>query len=148
MISLINVSYAYPGGVEALRDLLGISTAELSGMPLPKEQEETIKYFSSRLNEGLHNVDPAGLKTTVVADVLTDPNTSQALEEGSGYLREIVVAYSDAAGHVFLGRGATLSYYEFKQPMQNRLTDEAWRQLLAANQAPAPPAWVETLVAN
>jgi hypothetical protein len=131
-----------------LQDLLDISTAELSGQALTAEQEQTIKYFSSRLSEGLHDVDPEGLKTTVVADVLTDMVSERALEEGSGYLREIVVAYSDPTGHVFLGRGATLSYYEFKQPMGDRLTDEAWRQLLGGRDAPAAPAWVEAMVAK
>jgi len=34
-----------------------------------------------------------------------------------------------------------MSYYEFKQPMDNRLTDEAWRDLLEAN-PPAKPEWI------
>ncbi len=134
--------------IKLLGDLQDISTTELAGEALTEEQEQTIKYFSAYLGQGLGDLDPLGLKTTVIADVQTEGTTSQVLEEGSGYLREIVVAYNDAAGHVFLGRGATLSYYEFKQPMQDRLTDEAWRQLLAGSKTPAPPAWVEALIAN
>ena len=131
---------------ELLQQLTDISVAELAGKALSKEQEDTIKYFSSRLNTGLYDMDKEGLKTTVVADVLTDMVSEQALEEGSGYLREIVVAYSDAAGHVFLGRGATLSYYEFKQPMEDRLTDEAWRKRLEGREGPKAPGWVEGMV--
>jgi len=33
-----------------------------------------------------------------------------------------------------------MSYYEFKQPMQNRLTDDQWRELLQA-EPPARPEW-------
>ncbi len=126
--------------LQALQD---ISVAELSGQALNEGQEEVIKYFHAYLNEGLHDTDPEGLKTTVVADVLTDPVGMLALEEGSGNVRQMVVAYSDPAGNVFLARGATLSYYEFKQPMADRLTDEAWRTLLAGADAPKPPEWVE-----
>ena len=39
--------------------------------------------------------------------------------------------------------GAVFSYYEFKQPMNNRLTDEAWQQLLAdPSERPAMPSWL------
>ncbi len=125
-----------------LQSLVDISVAELSGRPLNEGQEQVIRSFHAYLNEGLHDVDPEGLKTTLVADVLTDPVGMLALEEGSGKVRQMVVAYSDAEGNVFLGRGATLSYYEFKQPIANRLTDEAWRELLAGPDAPPPPVWV------
>ncbi|MBN1933893.1 MAG: DUF3160 domain-containing protein, partial [Anaerolineae bacterium] len=36
------------------------------------------------------------------------------------------------------------TYYEFKWPMSDRLTDEAWRAMLEAGQAPAQPAWTES----
>ena len=124
-----------------LTSLANISLAELAGQPLGDQQQYLIKSFSYSLQEGLEGVDPEGLRTTVVADVLTDANTGRVLEEGSGYLREIVVAYSDVNGHVFLGRGAALSYYEFKHPLADRLTDEAWRTLLDSPAAPPAPAW-------
>jgi len=35
-----------------------------------------------------------------------------------------------------------LSYYEFKQPMKERLTDEAWQEMLADPATrPSPPGW-------
>jgi hypothetical protein len=124
-----------------LTTLANISVEELNGQALGEQEQYQIKTFSYTLNEGLQDVDPEGLRTTVVADVLTDANSGQVLEEGSGYLREIVVAYNDPAGHVFLGRGAVLSYYEFKQPSSDRLTDEAWRELLDSKSAPPAPKW-------
>jgi heme oxygenase len=39
-----------------------------------------------------------------------------------------------------------LSYYEFKQPMNDRLTDEAWRDLLAWPEKPARPGWYRPLL--
>ena len=33
------------------------------------------------------------------------------------------------------------SYYEFKHPMKDRLTDEAWQKMLSSAERPAVPAW-------
>ncbi|GAI53387.1 unnamed protein product [marine sediment metagenome] len=38
--------------------------------------------------------------------------------------------------------GPVFSYYEFKQPMGDRLTDEAWREILNT-QAQAEPEWIK-----
>lgn len=128
-----------------LSDLLDASRRELAGQALTPEQEDMLKHFSWRLKAGLREVDDQALKTTIIADVLTDTNTGQVLEEGTGYVREIVVAYSDPQGKVFVGRGATLSYYEFKHPLSDRLTDEAWREMLAAG-PPEAPRWVDGIL--
>ncbi|RLG71387.1 MAG: hypothetical protein DRO11_04575, partial [Methanobacteriota archaeon] len=42
-----------------------------------------------------------------------------------------------------LGAGPVMSYYEFKQPAENRLTDEAWRKMLVEGKQPESPEWVE-----
>jgi hypothetical protein len=34
------------------------------------------------------------------------------------------------------------SYYEFLQPASDRLTDEAWRSMLDAGDAPPRPDWI------
>lgn len=39
-----------------------------------------------------------------------------------------------------------LSYYEFKHPMNDRLTDEAWRALLASPEKPDRPKWYTSLI--
>jgi len=36
---------------------------------------------------------------------------------------------------------SVLSYYEFKHPMNDRLSDEAWRTLLDSPQRPDRPPW-------
>jgi hypothetical protein len=94
----------------------------------------------------LSEVRQDALKTTLVADVHTDANSLMSLEEGVGKIRLIVVAYGFPDGTVFLGAGPVLSYYEFKQPMTQRLTDEAWRDLLAAN-PPPDPGWAASFTA-
>jgi hypothetical protein len=63
----------------------------------------------------------------------------RVLEEGVGYVKLIVVAYRVPDGRILLGAGPVMSYYEFKQPMGSRLTDEAWREMLRT----APPSNVE-----
>lgn len=80
-------------------------------------------------------------RTTIVADVHTDGNTEQVLEEGVGYVRLIVVAYKVLDGRILIGVGPVMSYYEFKQPMRDRLTDEKWREVLNSN-PPEEPEWI------
>ena len=64
-----------------------------------------------------------------------------SVEEGVGYLKTMIVAYQHPEGHILLGVGPVFSYYEFKQPMDERLTDEAWREILDSN-PPPEPEWV------
>ena len=86
------------------------------------------------------------MRTTLVADVHTDTNTGQVLEEAVGYVNFIIVAFKTPDGSLRAGAGPVFSYYEFKQPMSDRLTDEAWRELLASGHAPARPLWTESIV--
>ena len=67
----------------------------------------------------------------MVADVYTDINTGQVLEEGVGYMNLIMVVYKVPDGRLIIGAGPVFSYYEFKHP--HRLTDEGWKDLLREN---------------
>jgi hypothetical protein len=51
-------------------------------------------------------------------------------------------------GRSVLTRGAVFSYYEFTQPLQRRLTDEQWQQMLEKGKAPAQPKWIAALQAK
>ena len=88
-----------------------------------------------------------GQKTTLIADVHTDQNTQQVLEEGTGYLRLLLVAYKLPQGHVLIGAGPVFSYYEFKHPMKDRLSDEKWRKLLGSDERPGLPEWTRSFAA-
>jgi hypothetical protein len=85
--------------------------------------------------------DPMDDLMAVVADVHTDPNTRQVLEEAVGAPWTLyMVCPVDGKATVCLG--AVYGYYEFKQPMSNRLTDEDWRKMLADGKTPAPASWL------
>ena len=49
-------------------------------------------------------------------------------------------------GQIILTRGGVMSYYEFTWPMNDRLTDEAWQQMLASGSEPSLPTWTESFV--
>ena len=48
----------------------------------------------------------------------------------------------DIGGLTYLTRGATFSYYEFVRPLDERLTDEEWQQMLRDGKAPDVPEWI------
>ena len=94
-------------------------------------------------------------QAAVIADVATDPDPGGTgalgpivLEEAVGRVDEIhvVVPVADDDGSVYLqvAKGAVFAYYEFPWPADDRLTDEAWREMLDAGQAPARPEWIES----
>ena len=83
----------------------------------------------------------------VVVDIHTEPNSQAVLEEGLGYplaveagsdlvRRESAKGGGQTPGPA-LPRGARFNWYEFKHPMDQRLTDEAWQALLKNGQAGA-----------
>jgi hypothetical protein len=81
--------------------------------------------------------------SVLVADVLTNPIAGQVLEEGTGWLEPLtVVMRAPGRGDLMAAVGPVLSYYEFRWPMADRLTDEQWRATLASPDAPPPPPWV------
>jgi hypothetical protein len=133
---------------EILSQLLDISKKELENIPLEDQEYSFIENFGS-ISEGLiqtvsgGEVDPEVFKTVLVADVHTDGNTKKVLEEGVGYIKTAVIAYRLPDEQMVLGVGPTFSYYEFKQSMENRLTDEEWRKILDSN-PPPEPEWTST----
>ena len=123
-----------------LERLITISEKELNGENLIKDDYNFIKDFGDELNSTIYSVEENSKKTTIIADVHTEGNTGKVLEEGVGYVDLIVVAYTFPNGKIFLGVGPVMTYYEFKHPMNDRLTDEKWRELLGSN-PPAPSEW-------
>jgi len=124
-----------------LERLVEISKKELQNKELTKSDYDFIKYFGGELNGVISDVPEKSKKTTIVADVHTDQNTKRVLEEGVGYVKLMVVAYKVPDGRILIGAGPVFSYYEFKQPIKNRLTDEAWREMLKSN-PPKSPEWI------
>ncbi len=138
------------GRLIALEDMLErmveIAGKQLTNEPLTPEDRAFIEEFAGSLETLVTGVDETGLKTTLVADVHTDIAEKKVLEEAVGKVDLIVVAYPVADGLAFLAAGPVLSYYEFKHPMSDRLTDEAWRDILASPQKPDRPKWYRPLL--
>jgi hypothetical protein len=125
-----------------LEKLLEISIKELENKELTDEEYEFIKSFEKNIAPMLENIDEDAQSSVVVADVYTDQE-GRVLEEGTGKLDLIVVAYKQPDGRIMLGAGPVMSYYEFWQPSGERLTDEEWRDMLK-NNPPERPEWVES----
>ena len=134
---------------DVLERLLDISIDELQNTTLDEDDYSFIMDFGEALESIVVGVEAEGKETTLVADVHTDANPPmQVLEEGVGYVDLIVVAYTLPNGTITMGAGPVLSYYEFKQPADDRLTDEAWKDMLEQGNAPERPAWTGSFIAE
>lgn len=131
-----------------LERLLQISKDELENKELTEDDYAFIRNMGQNLESVVTGVEDKGIKTTMVADVHTDTNTMTVLEEGLGYVDLILVAYKVPDGRIIIGAGPTMSYYEFKHPMSDRLTDEAWIDMLESGDAPDRPDWTDSFRAE
>jgi hypothetical protein len=132
-----------------LQRLIRISQDELESDPLTEDDYDFIRNFAEELNDIVVGIGARGKETILVADVHTDLNSPmEVLEEGVGYVDLIVVAYEVPEGDILLGAGPALSYYEFKQPIGERLTDEQWKDMLQRGQQPPRPGWINSFYAS
>ncbi|MEM3554906.1 MAG: DUF3160 domain-containing protein, partial [Candidatus Micrarchaeaceae archaeon] len=115
----------YYGGELEVITLAAADQEEIGGSPFFEEEEQA----------------------ALVADVATDPH-GQVLEEAIGRVFEIYVVIPDGAGGLHIAKGGVFSYYEFPWPMGDRLTDEKWREMLAAGQVPERPAWTDSFISE
>ena len=78
----------------------------------------------------------------LVADVASNANAKVVLEEAIGLVDHIYVIANGPHG-LHLTRGGVYSYYEFIQPIDQRLTDDAWREHVASGDLPPRPVWTD-----
>jgi hypothetical protein len=138
---------------QLLLSLKTIAEKELQGETLSDSEYEVISSYGDSLEAlTIAAADKADLGGSVdehdaalVADVATDPNSGSVLEEGVGRINQIFVV-AEVGGQLSLTQGGVFSYYEFSWPMSDRLTDEAWRDLLDSGQAPARPEWTSSFI--
>lgn len=138
---------------KVLGHLAAISEMELRGTEPAKQDYELIwnigsilsslKRFPLQIMEKI--TSETDERMDIIADVHTDVNTKQVLEEGVGSPFDIYVIVEDARGNR-LCRGAVFSYYEFKHPMDDRLTDEKWQAMGKERQRPDQPLWTRTFI--
>jgi len=122
-----------------LISMLAKISEEQSKGPASEESLMFISKFGDTLRDSI------SLSEEVRAQTGFDPNepvaraadvhtrAPECVEEACGPIWEIRVGQGETAVS-----GPVLSYYEFKQKMQERLTDETWRALLEAKSAPEP----------
>lgn len=123
---------------ELATKLREISIKELNE-ELPTDEEfQLIRDFGGEIEHfwydaisGMNNVDnffandyPAAL----VTDIATDPNGT-VLEIATGNPSEIYVI-APVEGKLRICRGSAFSFYEFEQPINDRLTDKQWWKML------------------
>lgn len=149
-----------------------IAEKELRGEPLTEEEFERIRYYGGELEDLVMrsaDTDASGdsvgnpvfmeenQQAAVIADVATDPDPGGTgaggplvLEVGVGRINEIhaVVPLINPDGSTTLqvAKGGVFSYYEFPWPAQDRLTDDKWREMLEANQAPPVQDWMKSFL--
>ena len=134
--------------------LLDVAQRELAGEPLTNDDYERIKWYGGTLEAmTLAAADQEGEgmpffeeddQAALVADVATGSGT--VLEEAIGRIFEIYAVVPDGQGGLHIAKGGVFSYYEFSWPMEDRLTDESWRAMLGAGEAPERPEWTASFI--
>jgi len=135
-----------------LMRLEDISVRELAGEAPSDDDQAFIARFGDTLGsltrfppEVMQRVSSAtDARMDIVVDVHTDPNTGQVLEEAVGSPANIYVLVRDGRGDR-LCRGGVFTYYEFKHPLNDRLTDEKWQEMGRSGTRPARPDWIRGL---
>lgn len=131
---------------ELLQRILDIVTKQLSNQALSPEDHKFFKELPSMLDSVVQRIPTQSLRMPIVADVHTHPVEGKVVEEAVGNVDLIVVACPMAEGKAFLAVGPVFSYYEFKHPMNDRLTDEAWLKMLGLFSKPKRPKWYVPLM--
>lgn len=121
----------------ALR-LQTISNKELQNETLTDEEYDLIRtyggniehfwYDAMRANANYDNIFSEEYPAVLVVDIATDPNGS-VLEAATGDPSQIIVAVQ-VDGKIKLASGSVYTFYQFEQPLNDRLTDTQWRVMM------------------
>ncbi len=129
---------------DLLNTLHDIALKETKGQTLSEEDYVFIQNIGSRFEDlitvpGMEEYSSdADKSSALIADVHTDPNTKLVLEAANDKPAYFYVLVN-AGKTPTLMKGAVYNYYEFTQPMDQRLTDEEWQ---AMSPKPAKPEWM------
>ena len=117
--------------------LVTISEKELQNEALTEEEYDFIRSYGGNLEHFWKEANQDMVEylnysyqspCPVVADIATDPNGS-VLEVASGKAQRMYVVFP-LDGELHIGSGSVYSFYQFEQPISERLTDEEWRAML------------------
>ncbi len=144
---------------ELATSLKTISEKELANQQLTNDEYDIIRTYGGQLEHFWLDVNKEEMAATgvdqrnyldqnpaaLVADVATDPN-GQVLEEGTGHIDDIYVVVP-VDGKLRIAKGGVYSYYEFPQPLADRLTDAKWREMVNDyNNPPKRPEWTSSFI--
>lgn len=155
----INQVESFFGGfAETMRILEGISEKELAGLPRDPDETEFIKslvvdesmcggppfsgWYSELFFEGEDLVFDF---SPTIADVHTDPNSSEVMHVGTGFANPMVVLLSNHCG-VRSYVGPVSSFYVHFESDFGRLTDEDWASRMKTDPEPPRPSWTATIL--
>lgn len=138
---------------ELTLSLKNISEKELNNEKLSDDDYELIRTYGGQLEHfwievNKEEMEKSGMPAeaylfenpaAIVADVATDPN-GQVLEEATGLIDNIFVIVP-IDGKLRIAKGGIYSYYEFAWPMNDRLTDKKWQEMLNSDDMPEKPNW-------
>ena len=115
-----------------------ISVKELQNEKLTDEEYELIEIYGGEIEHfwldamkaqtGAEYPTSDDYPAAIVVDVATDPNGS-VLEMATGDPAVIYVIVQ-VDGKLRIAEGAVYSFYQFEQPISDRLTDTDWRKLM------------------
>ena len=135
---------------ELAMELKVIAEKELRGEGLTEEEYRLIWGIGAAL-EGIVEL-PEPIRSRIISgedermalvvDVHTDPQSGMVLQEAVGYAFQILVLV-EVEGEVKIAEGGVFSYYEFIQPIAERLTDAKWQEMLEAGKEPELPSWTQ-----
>lgn len=117
-----------------------ISNKELRDEVLTEDEYELIRCYGGNIEHFWYETFKAEIEeegfsgrdcpAAVVVDIATDPNGA-VLEAATGNPSDIYVLVK-VDGKIKIARGAVYSFYQFVWPMDDRLTDSKWRQMIGA----------------
>lgn len=115
-----------------------ISHKELQNETLTEEEYDLIRtyggniehfwYDAMRANADSDTIFSEEYPAALVVDIATDPNGS-VLEAATGDPSQIIVAVQ-VDGKIKLASGSVYTFYQFEQPLNDRLTDTQWRVMM------------------
>lgn len=123
---------------ELARRLLVISNKELQDQLLTDEEYDLIREYGGTLEhfwiEAVEDraesewLDPQEIPASLVTDIATDPDAERVLEIGNARPAEVRVIVN-VDGKPRIASGVVYNFYQFEQPLSERLTDAQWRQM-------------------
>lgn len=119
--------------------LLTISVKELQNEPLTDGEYEFIKAYGGNIehfwyetfkeeNTPEGSITAQAFPAALVVDIATDPNGT-VLEAATANPSAVYVIVN-VAGKIKIARGSVYTFYQFPWPIEDRLTDMEWRQLM------------------